>query len=154
MDTRELKKIYYSLLANDPDYPAWEEFEYLHVGCWIRPKEPLRHNTFNEYEFRHNPKPEKWQPLKCNWSINTLYNESKYIEDPIQERVEAGLMRETKEQAEQDLDQIRQFTRFLAWRAEKCPGRLLEPLDYVGCFLSYVNYHTLRDLINNGEVEL
>lgn len=158
MNTRELKSLYYGKLSVDPDSPVWEEFEYRPQNNekWIRFPCEIRGCDFDTLEIRHNPKPKKWMPVGGNYYIsipnNDVFKESVVCEDAIQN----GLTRINQEQAEQDLKQIRQFCRFLAWRAEnRCyTDNILPALDYAGCFLNKTDYSMLKILIDSGEVEL
>ena len=157
MNNYELKKIYYGLLADNPDYPAWEEFELETLyGEWDRVVSP--HTLWlKDTRYRHNPrpKPKKWFPKNGKYfisvTINTIYPNSSPVRS---EAVDNGLIRETEEQAEQDLRQIRQFCRFLAWRAEFYPGkRHVDVADYALIFLGREAYSKMHESIDSGELE-
>lgn len=67
----ELKQIYYGLLQADPDYPAWQDFEWKNrLGEWVRLRTIPCWDSIGEYRF--NPLSKKWVP-KYGWvtaSIN------------------------------------------------------------------------------------
>jgi len=60
----ELKKKYFELLANDPDYPAWQDFE-CRLDSTSEWKRFSGHISWNELlGYRYNPLPKKWGPKK------------------------------------------------------------------------------------------
>lgn len=68
----QLKKKYFELLAENPDYPAWQDFECIEtVGGlgWARLTQPPV--WFEDYTFRYNPIPKKWKP-KEGWFIKKI----------------------------------------------------------------------------------
>lgn len=126
----ELKKIYYGLLAENPDYPAWKEFEFRNLNLnsfsvsyeWQKVTAPINKWDIDNIAYRHNPIVEQWQPPMGQWLINLLDN------SVMQELtgqmigisfVNAGLSRQTQEAAERDLPIIRKFCRLLAWVEEQ-----------------------------------
>lgn len=77
----ELKKKYYELLAADPDYPAWQDFEAEINGKWER---ILRADNLwiGENNYRHNPLPKKWEP-EDGWVDCYLLSSDQLTDDDV-----------------------------------------------------------------------
>lgn len=82
----DLKKKYYELLAYDPDYPAWNDFEFLceyfkhKENKWVKEWRRIDHlmeRWCDSIEYRYNPLPKKWEPenggtdrkVLCSYSL-------------------------------------------------------------------------------------
>lgn len=79
----ELKKIYHGILQNDPDYPAWQDFEEKEysTSCmtyFYRCEKPIAWSERNQY--RYNPLPKKWEP-KGGWYYHAVEISSELIDE-------------------------------------------------------------------------
>jgi hypothetical protein len=79
----ELKKIYYEILAKDPDYPAWEDFEFLNNIGTCNQECARFTDMIHDWELfpiRYNPKPKKWEP-KDGWHPASVEISSEFMVD-------------------------------------------------------------------------
>ena len=138
----ELKKKYYELLAADPDYPAWPDFEWKDFSRMIQP--PLWRD---ETEYRYNPLPKKWEP-KGGWSTCV---------------VNAGMLNA------EDVDKLQAYAVKLSWLREQGGYEfvnngenyihsnkiILDHSDALILDCIYMNREQAEkwlELVNNGEV--
>lgn len=77
----ELKKKYHELLAADPDYPAWKDFEIKDkfLGKWVRISDPIIKFSGSS-EYRYNPLPKKWKP-KDGWLLKVFKISNQFSDD-------------------------------------------------------------------------
>lgn len=62
----ELKQIYHGLLQADPDYPAWQDFEYKNCNTWYRYRSQPMWGP--NADIRYNPLHKKWEP-EGGWTV-------------------------------------------------------------------------------------
>lgn len=87
MNALEARKKYYSILADDPDYPAWQDFEVSSGrGHWERITED--HKWRADYEYRHSVLPKKWEP-KDGWAQTCRVNISIELTDQDYAKLQA-----------------------------------------------------------------
>lgn len=97
----ELKQIYYGLLQADPDYPAWQDFEFyndvfgLEFSSWTRLE--TSPSWQESIKYRYNPLPKKWKP-KGGWSACA---------------VNAGMLNAA------DVDKLQAYATKLSWLREQ-----------------------------------
>ena len=149
----ELKKKYYALLAADPDYPAWLDFEAEINGKWQR---ILRADNLwiGENNYRYNPLPKKWKP-KGGWGLDQVaVSRELTLKDKAKLRAYATKLSWLREQGGYE---------FVPGEANYCISRdHLEICNFINdncnlevgetIYMSKEQAEKWLDMLNNGEV--